>query len=150
MKKAAGLLVAAAIVMGGTVACGGGSSSASGDYCSDLKATGTTMTGLQENDITQAKFDDLVSRLDAIKDEAPADIKPSWVIVASAIDKFHDELKSSGMSLDDLAKMQSGSMPNMDMDAVMAAAKSINATSFETAQQKVAAEAKTTCDVDLS
>lgn len=155
MKRMAGLVAAGALVMAGSVACGGGGSgSASGNYCDDIKSAKANLSGLNAGNLTQANFDKLASSLDSIRDEAPSNVKAQWVTVTSAIDTFNTALKSAGISMDDISKMEAGNMPpGMDMSKmhdVMTAARSVNTDAFSNAQHALDTEVQSTCHVDLS
>jgi len=152
-----GKLGAAVAVMIATAAllvgCGDDDSpsTAGGGYCSDVQDAKDSFEGLLNNQIDQSTFDNLRDQLHAISAEAPTSIRAEWVIVAKALDRFGAAMADAGLTMEDMRDMGSGSMAGgKPMERAMAAAASLGAASFSTAQSTIARSVQSECHFSLS
>jgi hypothetical protein len=126
-----------------------------GDYCNILKSAKQTIDQLNKmnsggsaSGIELNVVQDAIHKADAA---APADIKPDWDRVRSAIDGFISALEAAGISLSDLndpAKLQK--LTPAQLQAFQNAAKQLDSPDVANSFTKVEADAKTRCGLDLN
>jgi hypothetical protein len=154
------VLGAIALTLTATVltACGSsdssGSSSASGDYCSELKADKTYFEGLTGTGADAGKFDEVFQRIHTLADDAPDNVSADWQKLDNAITTIENALKEAGISPSDLASMQAGQVPS-DVDpskiqALLPKLQALNSQDVSDAADRISADAKKTCGVDLN
>ena len=142
---------------GSLTGCGGGSDSSASNgpagYCAEVADVQAPFTKIQTFTLSQESFDTLVSTAQRLQTEAPAAVRDDWAVVAKNVQAFHDALTTSGMNLDQTAKMQDGQMAGMSeaqMKPLMVAAQSIVATKYSNAAAAIQKEVKTDCHLDLT
>jgi len=59
-------------------------------------------------------------------------------------------MDKAGLTMDDMAKMGTGSMAGADMQTAMDAARSLGSAEVSTAQSAIAANARNACGVNLN
>lgn len=152
MKKtlalAAGVLLTVSLA-----ACGGSGSSSSGDYCDLLKDAKSDVDTSDFTTLTDAKFNDLVDQIHAVEESAPSDVQDDWKTFGDVLDQFQSILSDAGISFDDLSSLQSGQLPDgVDMAKLQEAMKklqSLDTDSLTEAQQNIADNAKSECDITI-
>ena len=150
-------LLAAAVLAVTLTACsssgGGGSSSSSSDYCDQLKAAKSSVDNSNLTNLTDAKFQQLVDEVHQLESSAPSSVKGDWQEFGDFIDKFQTILKNAGLSFDDLSALQSGQVPDGVSLAKLQAAgqqlQQLDSTKLAAAQQAIADNAKSECNIDL-
>jgi hypothetical protein len=137
-------------------ACGssGGSSSSSGDYCSELKADKAYFESLSGSNADLSNIDQVFSKVHTLADDAPDNISDDWKTLDDAISTIENALKDAGIKPSDLAAIQKGQVPpGVDISKLQALApklQSLNGSDVTTAANNIAADAKKSCDVDLT
>jgi len=149
--RALGAAAAAILTAPVLAGCGDDSStSSSGSYCGDLRSARDSFTGLLDNHITQDAFENLRDTLHTLRDEAPAALRDDWTTFTGAVDTFSAAMDKAGLTMDDMAKMGTGSMAGADMQTAMDAARSLGSAEVSTAQSAIAANARNACGVNLN
>lgn len=148
-------LAVLSLLLAGLAACGGShdGSSASGNYCADLSAGQSALRGFTANTLSTSGFDDLLTRVDGIRDEAPSAVKADWVTFDNALRSFQSALEGAGLSMSDVAKMQSGGMGDMSgsaMQRAMHAGSAVNSPAFLNAVHRIQVEAQSSCKLDFA
>ena len=114
MRKTLTALAPLALLAGLLTGCGGSESSA---YCEDLKADKAEFETLAGGDV--GKLGDAFAALHKLADEAPDEVADDWKTLDEGITTMEKALDEAGITLDDLAAMQKGEMPEgVDMAAV--------------------------------
>jgi len=137
-------------------ACGssGGSSSSSGDYCSELKADKAYFESLSGSNADLSNIDQVFSKVHTLADDAPDNISDDWKTLDDAISTIENALKDAGIKPSDLAAIQKGQVPpGVDISKLQALApklQSLNSSDVTDAANNIAADAKKSCDVDLT
>lgn len=153
MKRIVGAGIGALLVMGALTACGGDdNSNSSGSYCDDISNVKDSIQGLQGDDLTQAKFDQLTADLKGIANEAPADVQDDWQTMEDAITTLNTALDKAGVSLDDLKNLGSSGAPTLDpakLQELAAAAQSLSSSELESAQKAIQTQVKDDCNIDI-
>ena len=147
MKKLA--LAGAALVAATTLSACGGSSSA---YCDDLKSASKEYKSLESSDLST--IDEAFKTFHKLADEAPSDVESDWKTLDEGITTIEKALDEAGLEFADLAKIQSGELPEgVDMEKVQGLASEFSKLSsdeFTKASENIEKHAKDECDVDLS
>lgn len=145
------------LALAGTVltACGGGSSSSSsGSYCDELKADKSYFDALSGSNADAGKLDQVFTKVHTLADKAPDNVSAEWKTLDGAITTLENALKDAGIKPSDLAAMQNGQLPKgVDMAKLQALApklQALNSSDVSTAADKIAADAKKNCNVDLN
>lgn len=114
MRKTLTALAPLALVAGLLTGCGGSEDSA---YCEDLEANQAQFEAMAGGDI--AELEDAFAAMRKLADEAPDEVADEWRTVDEGITAMTDALDEAGVSLDDLAAIQAGDIPeDVDMAAV--------------------------------
>jgi hypothetical protein len=133
---------------------GGGSSSSSGSYCDELKADKTYFESLSGSNADMTKLDTVFEKIHTLADKAPDNVAADWKTLDDAISTLQDALKAAGVKPSDLAAIQKGQVPpGVDVQKLQALApelQALSSTDVSTAADKIAADAKKSCDVDLT
>lgn len=153
MKRTVGLIAATALVTIGMAGCGssGGSGSASGNYCADIKAGQAHFSNLSPQQLTDTTYNDAISAMNKVADEAPSDIKSSWQTVVNALQNMSDTLKSVGLSFSDLSdtsKLQS--LTPAQLAKLQSLGTTFDSAGLKTAFNKIDAEAKSECHLNFN
>jgi len=150
---------AAALALTATVltACGGGSSSgssASGGYCDELKADKAYFQSLSGSNSDVGNLDTVFSKVHELAADAPDNVSDDWQTLDGAISTIEDALTSAGLKPSDLAALQKGQIPKgVDVSKLQALApklQELSSSNVSDAADRIAADAKKTCDVDLT
>jgi hypothetical protein len=137
-------------------ACGGSNSSASssGSYCDELKADKTYFEALSGSNADIGKLDTVFEKVHTLADKAPSNVSADWKTLDNAITTLEDALKAAGIKPSDLAQMQSGKLPpGVDpakLQAIIPQIQAMNSSEVSDAADKIAADAKKSCGVDLT
>ena len=149
--------VIGALVLGAGLltGCGGGDSGeSSSSYCDDLKSAQEEFSAFDSDNPDMADLDKAMDRMHQLADEAPDAVKEDWDTLDGALQDFQTALEDAGLTMDDLAKMQSGEMPeNFDPAKLQELApklQSLGDQDFQAAADNLEKHAKDECDVDLS
>jgi hypothetical protein len=134
-----------------------GGSSASG-YCKDLKAAQSDFTTLNSDTPDFSKLDDAIKTFHKLADEAPSAVHDDWKTLDDAFSSVTKALDDAGISMDDLAKITSGQMPEgMTQDDLAALGPKLQSTfsnldqdAVKKAGENVEKHAKSVCKVDLT
>ncbi len=153
MLKVAALSAAGLMCVTALAGCGGGSSSSSDSYCNDVKSAASQFKGISGASLTGTNFTELNAAVHKIADEAPSEIKASWTVLATQLDALQGVLDDVGVSADDFSKLVQGDTSVIDPSKRAQLGKAL--TSFDTkgitaASNKIDAEAKTLCHIDLN
>jgi hypothetical protein len=126
-----------------------------GDYCTELKvdkAYFDSLSGSAGSDTS--KLGDAFSRVHTLAADAPANVAADWKTLDNAITTIENALADAGIKPSDLASMQSGKLPpGVDPAKLQALAPKLQALSdsgFSEAADRIAADAKKSCGVDLT
>jgi len=150
---------ATALALAATVltACGGGNSSSSasgGGYCDELKADKTYFDSLSGSNSDVSNLDTVFQKVHELAADAPDNVSDDWQTLDGAISTIEDALQSAGLKASDLAALQKGQIPKgVDVSKLQALAPKLQALSSSNvsdAADRIAADAKKTCDVDLT
>jgi hypothetical protein len=155
------IIGALALSMAATVlaACGssnssGGGASATGNYCSELKSDKAYFQGLTGNGSDAGKLDEVFQRIHQVAADAPDNVSADWKKLDDAITTLENALNAAGIKPSDLASMQSGKLPpNVDpakLQALLPKLQQLNSQDVSDAADRIAADAKKTCNVDLN
>jgi hypothetical protein len=148
--------VALTLTAGLLGACGGGNSSsgASGSYCSDLKADKSYFESFSGGQADLGKLDEVFTRMHNLADEAPSNVSADWKTLDGAITSLQNALKAAGLKPSDLAKMQQGQMPSgadvQKLQTLESKLQAMNSGDVTKAGDRITADAKKSCGVDLS
>jgi hypothetical protein len=133
---------------------GGGSSSSSGSYCDELKSDKTYFESLGGSNADVSKLDTVFAKVHTLADKAPDNVSADWKTLDNAITTLENALKAAGIKPSDLAAMQNGQVPKgVDLQKLQALAPKLQALSssdVSAAADKIAADAKKSCGVDLT
>ena len=147
MKQRLVLAAVAALCASALTACGGGTKA----YCDDLREANKDFSSLDNADFS--KFDEAISRMHDLADEAPDAVADDWKVLDGALRDFQDALKKAGLTTEDLEKMSSGQVPeNFDMsklEQLQEDMQSLGDEKFENASNNIEKHAKDECNVDL-
>jgi hypothetical protein len=149
------LALASAVLLASTLAaCGGDNGGGSGEdseYCKDIKRASKTFGDLNSGDVAQ--LDKAFATFHTLADEAPSEIEDDWKKLDSAITTVEKALKDAGLTFADLAKIQSGEVPEgVDVSKLQGLASEMSKLSsadFTEASKAIDTHAKKTCKVDL-
>jgi hypothetical protein len=148
-------LLAAAVLALTLTACssGDGGSSSSSGYCDQLKAAKSSVDDTNLTNLTDDKFQQLVDDVHALESSAPSSVQDDWQTFGDFIDQFQSILKDAGLSFDDLSALQNGQVPDGVSLAKLQAAgqqlQQLDSTKLAAAQQAIADNAKSECNIDL-
>jgi hypothetical protein len=148
VKQRLVLAAVAALCASILTACGGDGTKA---YCDDLRSANKDFSSLDNADFS--KFDEAISRMHSLADEAPDAVADDWKVLDGALNDLQDALKKAGLTTDDLAKMSEGQMPeNFDMTKLQQLQEdmsSLGDEKFKNASDAIEKHAKSECNVDL-
>lgn len=144
-----------ALTAGLLAACGGnGGSSASGGYCDELKSDKAYFQSLGGSNSDVSNLDQVFAKVHALANDAPSNVAGDWKTVDNAITTIESALKEAGIKPSDLAAMQNGQVPQgVDISKLQALAPKLQALSssdVSTAADNIAADAKKSCNLDLT
>jgi hypothetical protein len=151
------LVGAVALIVAGSVltACGGGGggSDASGDYCSQLKSDKAFFASFKGgSDLSD--LDEAFSRMHTLADNAPDEVADDWKTLDGALTTIESALKEAGLKPSDLGSLQSGQVPDgvdaAKLQALLPKLEALSSSNVGEAAQRIASNAKDTCDVDLN
>lgn len=148
------LALAGVVLLGTSLAACGGSDDggADSDYCKDIKTAAKTFGGLDSGDIGQ--LDNAFKTFHQLAAESPDSLTAEWKKLDNAVTTVEDGLKDAGIKLTDLAKIQSGQIPEgVDVSKLRSLATDLQKLSdaeFEKASKAIEKHAKSECKVDLS
>jgi hypothetical protein len=139
-------------------ACGSnnssGTSSSSGDYCSELKTDKAYFQGLSGTGSDAGKLDEVFQRIHSLAGDAPDNVSADWKTLDNAVTTLENALQQAGIKPSDLASMQAGHMPpGLDpskLQALLPKLQELNSQQVSDAADRIAADAKKTCNVDLN
>jgi len=130
---------------------GGSASDDGGDYCTDLKAAQKTIGSLGAGDLSS--LSDAADQVHELRDEAPDEIEDDWKVLSDGFDKILTAFEKAGLTEEDIAKLQSGQMPeDVDMEAITEAMKEfeeLGAEEFTKAGDAIRTHAKDECGIEL-
>jgi hypothetical protein len=138
------------------VACGSGSSSSSssGGYCDELKSDKTYFEALSGSNGDVGQLDTVFSKVHALAAKAPASVAADWKTLDDAISTIEKALAEAGLKPSDLAAMQKGQVPQgvdvTKLQALLPKLQALSDTDVSDAANKIAADAKKNCGIDLS
>lgn len=136
--------------------CGGGGSDAkaSGGYCDELKTDASYFDALSGNSADTSKLGEVFQRVHTLAGDAPANVAADWKTLDAAISTIESALKGAGLTPDDLAGLQTGKVPQgVDLSKLQALApklQELSSSGVSSAADRIAADAKKSCGVDLT
>jgi hypothetical protein len=148
--------VITALVLGAGLltGCGGGDSGEGSSYCDDLKSAQEEFSAFNSDNPDAADLEKAIDRFHQLADEAPDEVKDDWATLDGALQDFQQALEDAGLTMDDLAKIQNGEMPeNFDPAKLQELApklQSLGDQDFQDAADNIEKHAKDECNVDLS
>jgi hypothetical protein len=105
-----------ALVAGLLAGCNDDSSGAS-PYCVDLRSGKAAFQALSDDDVD--KLDAAFKEIHHLTTEAPEAVADAWKTIDDGVTAMTDALAEAGISLDDLAAMQDGEIPeDVDLTAL--------------------------------
>src|SRR5436190_16183890 len=104
------VLAMAAATLG---ACGSDDKAASSSgYCQELKTDKVYFESLNGSNPDLSKLDTVFEKMHSLAAAAPSDIAADWKTVDTALTTIESALKEAGLSVDDLAALQQGNVPD--------------------------------------
>ena len=155
VTKTATLALAVALLAG----CGSKASSSaggSGNYCSDLKTDKTYFATLSggSSSSDMSRLPQVFQRLHALAHEAPSNVAADWKTLDTTLTTLQNALAQAGIKPSDLAMIAKGQTPpGVDLSKLQALApklQSLSSTNVSGAANRIAADAKKSCGVDLN
>lgn len=156
MRKAM-TLVPIVLLVGGLVAgCGSDDNSSGGsndDYCDTAKSIKDDVSNVDFETLDEKTFDQLQDNIHSLQESAPSEVEESWGVLAGKIDELDKILSDAGLSLDDLAGLQSGQLPEgVDMAKLQEMSTKLQAFSdtsdLDPALKKIQKSLKDDCGID--
>jgi len=152
VKKLATGMAGALLLLASVTACGGDDGgdggSSSGDYCDTLKSATEKFEALSDQDF--GEFDEVISTLQQLGDEAPEEVSADWKVLNDGLGEFQAALDEAGVSMEDLSDPEA--IADLDPDAMQnltEVAQGMSGQEFEDASKNIEEHAKSECDVDL-
>jgi hypothetical protein len=145
----------------GVAACGsddgsdGGSDggSASGNYCEELKSGKALFGSLDSSDPDLSQLDEIFDRMHTLADDAPAAVESDWKTLDEAVTTIQKGLAEAGLTPSDLEAMQNGQIPSgadlAKLQELTPKLEALSSAEVSDAAQRIADNAKDTCDIDL-
>ncbi|MGA8248046.1 MAG: hypothetical protein WB797_14180 [Nocardioides sp.] len=135
-------------------ACGSGGSKSTGSYCTELKADKAYFESLSNNSSNVGDLEQVFSTVHHLAADAPSKVAADWKTLDTAITGIESALSDAGLKLSDLQAMENGQPPSgVDLSKLQALAPKLEALSnsdVSAAADRIAADAKTSCGVDLT
>src|SRR3954469_24074380 len=105
------VLAMAAATLG---ACGSDDKPAAsgGDYCQELKTDKVYFESLNGSNPDMSKLDTVFEKMHSLAAAAPSDVSADWKTVDDALTSIESALQEAGLSIDDLATLQQGKVPD--------------------------------------
>jgi len=152
--------VLSTIVLSGALlaGCGNGGGSSSSGYCSDLKDAKSQFSSLNSGAPDFDKFNAAIETFHDLADEAPSAVEDDWKTLDDALTKLQSDLKSVGLSVEDLGAITQGSLPEgmtqeeltKALPKLQAAFASLSASDVEASAHAIEKHAKSECGVNLN
>ena len=154
----AALTLATAALAGCGSSNNNSSASGSGNYCADLKADKSFVSGFSAsgsgNSPDLSKLDEVFSRMHALAQEAPSAVASDWKTLDGAITEIQSALKSAGLKPSDLASLEAGQLPKgvdpSKLQAMVPKLQALSSSDVSKAASAISSNAKSACGVDLS
>jgi hypothetical protein len=151
------LVGAVALTIAGSAltACGGGggSSDSGGDYCGELKSDQSFFADFQSSDGDLSNLDEAFTRMHTLAGDAPDEVADDWKTLDGALTTIENALKEAGLKPSDLGGLQSGQLPSgvdpAKLQALLPKLQALSSSDVSAAAQRIAANAKDKCGVDL-
>jgi hypothetical protein len=151
MWKPLTALAPLALVAGLLAGCNDDSSGAS-PYCVDLRSDKAGFEALSDDDID--KLDAAFKEIHRLAAEAPEAVADAWKTIDDGVTATTDALAEAGISLDDLAALQDGEIPeDVDLTALAELTPKLEAfggPEMEKAAAAIERHAKDECGVTLT
>jgi hypothetical protein len=133
---------------------GSGGTSGSGSYCDTLQSVKSDIVGGTFNNLSQASFDALQSKISNIQSSAPDAVSADWQTLGDYLDQFEGLFKAAGLNLDDLQGLQAGKIPDGVDPATLTKlssqlAKLSDTGDLSAATTAIEKSAKSDCKIDL-
>ena len=128
----------------------GSADGADGAYCESLKDGRDRLQALQGQGGDTAAFEEAISALRAIKDEAPANVAGDWRVVIGSFDTVAEALDDAGVSLEDLSDQQAMSdIKPQELQQLQQKFGSLDSKKFKQAGSSISEHARSECGFDL-
>jgi uncharacterized phage infection (PIP) family protein YhgE len=132
-------------------------SSSSSAYCKELKSASDDIAALQSGSPDFGKLEDTIETFHGLADAAPSEVEDDWDTLVTGFTKLQKTFEDAGVSMDDLATINSGQIPEGMSQADLAALGPKLQSAFTeddqaeltTAGQNVEKHAKSECGIDL-
>lgn len=125
-----------------TSGCSGG-----GPYCDAVDTAKDQLVGF--NRVTQQNFADNAKAVTAITEVAPADIKPTWLVVDKATTRVVNAQRKAGIALEDLKSQDKvDALSQADIERLNKAFDAFNDTREQ--REDVVKNVNDECGIDLS
>lgn len=157
MRKAIAL-VPVLLVAGLVSGCGSDSddaSSSSGDYCKIAKSIKSNVEDINFDNLDDATFDKLQDNLNSLEGAAPDNVQDDWGVLSDKFAELDNILSDAGLTLDDLAGLQSGQLPEgVDMQKLQEMSTKLQGFSdtseIDPAIKNIEKSLKDDCGIDTS
>jgi hypothetical protein len=136
-------------------ACGGsGGGSSTSAYCDELKSDKAYFDALGGTNADISQLGDAFARVHTLAAKAPDNVADDWKTLDSAVTTIESALSDAGLKPSDLAGLQSGKVPDgvdaAKLQALVPKLQALGSSNVSDAADAIAADAKSTCDVDLT
>lgn len=123
---------------------------AGGAYCDSLKEARERLQALEGQGGDTAAFEEAISALRGISDEAPANVAGDWQVVIGGFDTFVQALDDAGVSLEDLSDPQAMSdIKPQELQQLQQKLGSLDSKEFKQAGANISEHARSECGFDL-
>jgi hypothetical protein len=128
----------------------GSADGAGGAYCESLKDARDRLQALEGQGGDTAAFEEAISALRGISDEAPANVAGDWRVVIGGFDTFVQALDDAGVSLEDLSDPQAmGDIKPQELQQLQQKLGSLDSKKFKQAGSSISEHARSECGFDL-
>jgi hypothetical protein len=152
MTKTLGLAAAALLALS-VGACGGDDGSF--DESAYCDAYQSARDSIEQTDFTQLsapQFEELKSKIVDLRAESPPELEEDWNTISNTLDEFETILEDAGLSIDDLAAIQEGELPEgLDLEQLQQIGTELQEfaeqNDVEAATQAIEQDAEERCDI---
>lgn len=132
----------------------GSGSFTTGNYCDDIKSASTRLAGLGANSFDGDNFAQIELVVAQVANEAPGNIKASWLELSTTFQAFQKALTDAGISTSDFSKLMSGKTPPKSevakLQKLEATLSTLDTKSMTAASNKISAEVQQDCGININ
>lgn len=147
-----GALAAVAVLAATLTGCHGSSSGASDHYCSDVRASKTSLSALNGSVPNKTEFSAALAAVQQIDAEAPDSVKGPWDVLDHTLSNFQATLDRLGITVDDIPLIESGKEGINDpseYQTLSSALKGLQSPALSAATATINVETIKDCNVSL-